>query len=127
MKHAQAMPTNLDQPETRGEAQADRHTLLGAMVDLPSQFEKKSMKWFIIALGMLVFVMAGGAVYYFQMQLKMMQTENLALRDRLTDYLVTANITTVSALDRNTAALREETQTNRDVKEVLNRILAKPQ
>lgn len=99
--------------------------MLETVLDLPSRLEKKTLKWFIIFLVMFIIIMAGGAVWYFQMQLKMMQGENLALRDKLTDYLVTTNLATVSALDRCTAALREQTQTNRDVKEVLTQLLAK--
>lgn len=135
MHNPHPMPADRDKPETRAEAQADRATLLGAVeaaIDVPTRLERKSIKWFLIALVLFCFGMAGSAVYYFQGQVAdtrremlEMRKENTGLRDQLTSYLVSANVSTTGALDRCTAALREQTETNRAVKEVLSQMLAK--
>jgi len=77
------------------------------LLDVPTWLEKRSLRWFLILLLLVIFGMSGGALFYFQKQLMMMQTENVKLRDQLTQYLVVANTTTVGALDRNTLALTE--------------------
>lgn len=127
-----AMPKDHSLPETRSEANSARAALLSEVLDIPAKLEKRTTKWFVIALVMLIFGMAGAALGYFQRQLLAMQvsyegvrSENIALRDKLTDYLVNANISTTEALNRCTATLNETNLINRDVKALLQQLLLK--
>ncbi len=105
-----AMPANPHLPETRAEATEARSKILETVLDIPSRLEKKTLRWFIIFLVMMIFLMSAGALYYFQKQLIAMQSENSKLRDQLTNYLVVANTATVGALDRNSIALNENSR-----------------
>jgi hypothetical protein len=80
------------------------------ILDIPSMLEKRSLRWFLILLLMVIFAMSGGALFYFQKQLMAVQEQNAKLREQLTNYLVAANLSTVSALDRNTTALNENSR-----------------
>lgn len=80
------------------------------LLDVPTWLEKRSLRWFLILSFLIIFAMAGGALFYFQKQLMSMQGENSKLRDQLTNYLVVANTATVGALDRNSAALAENSR-----------------
>lgn len=101
------MPADHNLPESRAEATEARQKVVDAVLDIPSRLEKKTLRWFVIFLVMLIFMMSAGALYYFQRQLMALQSENAKLRDQLTNYLVVANTSTVGALDRNTIALNE--------------------
>jgi hypothetical protein len=117
-----AMPANPDLPETRREATSARAAILTEILDVPARLEKRSLRWFVIFLLMMIFMMAGGALFYFQGQLMAMRAENSKLRDQLTEYLVVANTTTVGALDRNTAALAENSRVMHRMEQMLDAI-----
>lgn len=116
------MPADPSLPESRAEATVARATMLRQLLDIPTWLEKRSLRWFLILLLMVIFGMAGGALFYFQKQLMVMQTENSKLRDQLTSYLVVANTSTVSALDRNTAALAENARIMHRMEEQLDNL-----
>lgn len=107
MTRTRAMPADPHLPESRAEATEARQKVVDAVLDIPSRLEKKTLRWFVIFLVMMIFMMGAGALWYFQRQLIALQTENTKLRDQLTNYLVVANTSTVGALDRNTIALNE--------------------
>jgi hypothetical protein len=92
------------------------------VIDLPSRLEKRSARWFIIFMGMMIFSMAGAAVYYLMRDVQEMREENNELRSKLSTYLVEVSRSTAGvlstaglAMDRCSAALREQAQTNREV------------
>lgn len=92
------------------------------LLDIPTWLEKRSLRWFLILLLLVIFTMSGGALWYFQQQLINMQVENTKLRDQLTNYLVVANTTTVGALDRNTTALNENSRIMNRMEQQLDNI-----
>lgn len=110
MPKAPTMPHDHSLPESRAEATSARAHMLRQILDVPTWLEKRSLRWFLILLLMVIFGMSGGALFYFQKQLMLMQAENGRLRDQLTNYLVVANTATTGALDRNTAALTENSR-----------------
>lgn len=101
------MPADHSLPESRAEATEARQKVVEAVLDIPSRLEKKTLRWFVIFLVMMIFMMGAGALWYFQRQLMALQVENAKLRDQLTNYLVVANTSTIGALDRNTIAMNE--------------------
>lgn len=107
MTKTATMPRDHSLPESRAEATEARAKVVEAVLDIPSKLEKKTLRWFVIFLVMMIFMMGAGAIFYFQKQLMALQTENTKLRDQLTNYLVVANTSTIAALDRNTIALNE--------------------
>lgn len=119
------MPANPDLPESRAEAMTARAGMVREILDVPSMMQNKPLRWFIILLVMMIFAMSGMALLYFQRQLTAMSTENLALRDRLTDYLVTANNGTLGALNRCTEALNDNARVTRRVEQLLDRLSTK--
>jgi hypothetical protein len=109
MKTATMNPDH-ERVETRAEALADRKNIIRTVLDIPSMLEKRSLRWFLILLLMVIFGMGTGALFYFQKQLMGVQEENVKLRDQLTNYLVVANTATTGALDRNSTALSENSR-----------------
>jgi hypothetical protein len=109
-KHPTAVPHDHSLPESRAEATEARQSMVRQILDIPSMLEKRSLRWFLILLLMVIFAMSGGALFYFQKQLMAVQEQNAKLREQLTNYLVAANLSTVSALDRNTTALNENSR-----------------
>lgn len=107
MTRTRPMPADHSLPESRAEATEARQKVVDAVLDIPSRLEKKTLRWFVIFLVMMIFMMGAGALWYFQRQLMALQVENAKLRDQLTNYLVVANTSTIAALDRNTVALNE--------------------
>lgn len=110
MSKPTTMPHDRSLPESREEATSARAHMVRQLLDVPTWLEKRSLRWFVILLSLVIFAMSGAALFYFQKQLMSMQAENAKLRDQLTNYLVVANTTTVGALDRNSAALAENSR-----------------
>jgi hypothetical protein len=124
MKTATMNPDH-ERVETRAEALADRRNILRTVLDIPSMLEKRSLRWFLILLLMVIFGMATGALFYFQKQLMVVQGENVKLRDQLTNYLVVANTATTGALDRNSTALSENSRVMHRMEQQLDRLAAR--
>lgn len=135
-KSQKAMPLDHSLPESRDEANTARQTntsqIIGTVLDIPERLAGKNAKWFIIFLSMLVFFMGAGALFYQQKQMSEMRAEAISIREesnllrkQLTDYLVVANVSTTSALDRNTAALAENSRIMHRMEAMLDVLAAK--
>lgn len=124
-RKAHVMPDNPELPESRAEATTARGHIKELITELPSKLGRWPLQNHVILLIMIIFAMGAGALFFQQKQMSedrmrnakevselraesaALRVESNMIRDKLTEYLVTANVSTTGALDRNTIALAE--------------------
>jgi hypothetical protein len=122
---SKAMPADPDKPESRREATAARASVVRQILDIPSMLEKRSLRWFVILLSLVILAMAAGALFYLQRQMMALQADNVILRDKVTNYLLVSNVAMTAAMDRNTTALNENSRVTHRVEQMLDALSAK--